>query len=241
MQDETDKKTLGTLMKIFGGLVNRSALQPSKVKDSKPEDRRFLQLKVTLKGIEPPIWRTFVMLNTLTFLDLHMILQEIMGWEHCHPYEFTIGTGRNAQSLGGAPSYWGIDEGDQGKAVEFNLTFLKRKGMKFTYTYDFGDSWVHEIVVMDSDYNYSGEQPVWLLSGERNCPPEDCGGVYGYYDILEALKNPEEQNEILDWLGDYDPEYFSLDAHNTKLTRIFGNPVPKLRKKNTKKKKKKKK
>jgi hypothetical protein len=236
MQDEPDKKTLSSLMKIFGGLAKRRTLQLSKAKDSKPEDRRFLQLKVTLKEIKPAIWRTFVMPNTMTLLDLHRILQEIMGWEHCHLYEFTVGTRPYTQSFTSKSNYFGIDDNLE-NAAEFDLTFLKQKGMKFTYTYDFGDSWVHEIVVINSDYNYSGDPPVFVLAGERKCPPEDCGGVYGYYEILEALKNPKEQSEILDWVGDYDPEDFSPNTCNVVLAKMFGKSASRSGKKSTKKKK----
>jgi hypothetical protein len=168
-----------------------------------------------------------------------------MGWENCHLYEFTIGKRPYTRTLTSI-----IDDDivsapfddDTEDAADFDLSFFNRKGMKFTYTYDFGDSWVHEITVENSSYNYSGDQLVSVLSGKRNSPQEDCGGVCGYYDILEALKNPQEQEEgYMDWIGNYDPEEFDLEDCNTILAKNFGktqkSPCKKCTEKNVKKKK----
>jgi hypothetical protein len=214
-----------------------------KVQKSTPKERRFLMLKVVLKGISPPIWRSFVLPNDLTFADLHEVLQVIMGWEDCHLYEFTVGKRPHARTLSIVDeemiSPFGEDTDD---VADFDLSFFSRKGMKFTYTYDFGDSWEHEITVEDSNYDYSGDQLVFVLSGKRNCPPEDCGGVLGYYNILEALNDPHGDSEILEWIGNnYDPEKFSLDKYNRVLAKRFGklqkSPCKKCTKKNVKKEK----
>jgi hypothetical protein len=225
----------------------KEAKQPtlSKAKKSKPEECRFLKLKVSLKRISPPIGRSFVISNHLTFADLHEALQVIMGWENCHLYEFTIGKRPHVRTLTGKMEEDIISSpfgGNMEDAADFDLSFLNRKEMKFTYTYDFGDSWEHEIIVEDANYDYSGDQLVFVLSGKRNCPQEDCGGVYGYYEILNALKNPQEQEvEYLEWIGDYDPEEFNFEYRNMRLAQMFGkpqkSPCKKCTEKNVKKKK----
>jgi hypothetical protein len=205
-------------------------------KKSKSAKHRYLQLKVSLKDIEPTIWRTFVVSTSMTFEDLHEALQEIMGWESYHLYEFKIGSRGNTMSITSPECMDDWGSMGCGDSSDFDLTFLTKKGMKFTYVYDFGDSWEHTIIVQDANYDYSGALPFFVLAGERNCPPEDCGGVYGYYDIIEALKDPEGDSEILEWAGDYDPERFSIETYTPPNTKT--KTAAKKTKKNTKKKKK---
>ncbi|MDR1922958.1 MAG: plasmid pRiA4b ORF-3 family protein [Planctomycetaceae bacterium] len=248
MPKKTIEQILCSLEKVFQ--KNAVQTQPSKVSTSKPTECRFLQLKVSLKNIQPSIWRRIVVPDDLTLEDLHDVLQVVMGWENAHLYEFIIGsnqTGRHFSrpitNMGGSFGGFGFDDFGQEDVADFDLTFFTRKGMKFRYIYDFGDSWDHEIVVENPDYNHSGESPVFVLAGKRNCPPEDCGGVGGYYDIIEALKNTEtgeDENELLDWLGDYDPEEFDIEQCNVVLAGMFGTSPPKKPKKSTKKATKKK-
>jgi len=169
------------------------------------------QLKVTLKWIKPPIWRRIQVPGSITMFKLHRILQEVMGWENYHLYRFKIGG-----IYFGKPD----DEMDVENVFEYKLKDLVTgEKKKIIYVYDFGDGWEHEIVVEKilppkPDKSY----PV-CLKGKRACPPEDCGGPGGYYDLVAVLQNPghPEYNERRSWSGDFDPEYFDLEIINEKL------------------------
>jgi hypothetical protein len=100
---------------------------------------------------------------------------------------------------------------------------VRREKQKFTYEYDFGDSWLHEILIEKILLPESGVRYPICLRGKRACPPEDCGGVWGYDDLLKIIKDPdnEEYEEMMDWLGgEYDPEFFDPDSINQRLRSI---------------------
>ena len=186
-----------------------------------PPAKQALQLKVALRHILPPIWRSVVLPDNFTLGHLHHVIQVTMGWSNGHLHAFRVprrGFGPPLREFGS-----GLDA-----AEDENTTFvgavLVRKGQKLYYEYDFGDGWEHEIVVekllpMDSQAKY----PV-CLGGERACPPEDCGSFPGYFALLEALKAPKktaEQKELLEWLGaGFDPERFDLKAVNRWLSGL---------------------
>ena len=196
--------------------------------------RRFLQLKVVLKDISPPIWRRFVVPSDFSLAQLHECLQIIMGWDNYHLYEFIVGGRRDGQH------YTVIMDGfdDHEDAEDHDLNFLTRKGMKFSYFYDFGDSWDHDIVAENVNYEHpEDEPPVTVLAGKRNCPPEDCGGSWGYANLVEALANKEhpEHEELTEWIGEYAPEDFCLEEVNAILASRFGKTKTSRSKKGTKK------
>jgi hypothetical protein len=100
------------------------------------------------------------------------------------------------------------------------LNVMGRAGTKAFYTYDFGDSWEHQIVIEKRLPAEPGRAYPSCLAGERHAPPEDCGGIPGYYNLLEAIRDPqhEQREELLEWLGDeFDPEAFSVDVVNRRL------------------------
>jgi hypothetical protein len=177
------------------------------------------QLKVTLLGTDPPIWRRVLVPSDLILAKLHDILQIAMGWDSSHLYEFNVG-----KQIYGRPN-------PEERFFSFSLPtindrkvrleeVLPRVRSKLVYTYDMGDSWEHSVVAekrlpADPDVAY----PV-CTGGERACPPEDCGGVGGFYRVLEAIQNPEdaEAKELLEWVGEgYDPEAFSVEDVNRAL------------------------
>jgi hypothetical protein len=176
------------------------------------------QLKITLLDVEPPIWRR-VLVADCTLEELHFIIQSVMGWENDHLYEFEAGAKR----------YAGTDPmGMMGEAEASRVSLSKLAPMvatKFYYTYDFGDDWRHEVLVEAYGPPEAGREPPVCLAGERACPPEDVGGTWGYADLVEALKDPEHERheEFMDWLEDFDPEAFDLDAVNRELK---GTPEP---------------
>ena len=181
-------------------------------------DSRVYQLKVTLMEVEPPIWRYFQVLGESTLYDLHGVLQLVMGWRECHLHEFVIGQDRYSTLYGEMDHTEGVVE-DQLVAL---AEAVQREGMKFTYTYDFGDDWKHEVLVQKIlKPDPKGTYPV-CLGGERGCPPEDCGGAWGYEELLETIGNPEheEHDRIMEWLGgSFDPEAFDAKAVNRSLKK----------------------
>lgn len=178
------------------------------------------QLKVTLKGSKPPIWRELLVPSNLTLKHLHDVLQVAMGWDHRHLHHFGLGE-----------SYYGNTNPDFGLGddVEDERNFtvsqlLTRERAAMIYEYDFGDGWEHKIELKKILPADEKAQQARCIKGARACPPEDCGGIWGYADLLDIIKNPEhpEREEMLDWLGDdFDPEYFDIDAVNGSLEKLF--------------------
>jgi hypothetical protein len=177
----------------------------------------IFQIKITLEDIEPPIWRR-IQTHDCSLTELHEIIQDCVGWEGDHLFAFEIGGKRYSDQGREGDMYGFRDSGSM------RLSRLIGQGEScFDYEYDFGDSWRHQIDIEETLPIEENVRYPRCLDGQRACPPEDCGGIYGYYDCLEALKNPddEENEERLEWLGDdFDPEKFSVDAVNKKLLRL---------------------
>jgi hypothetical protein len=188
---------------------------PAKDKTPVPE---IFQIKVALVGSDPEIWRRLLVPASITLAALHNVLQIAMGWDNSHLYEF-----RKGKQCYGMPNpdeeFYNVPRTIDDRKVRLDEILL-RVGSNFVYTYDMGDSWEHSVVVekrlpADPDVAY----PV-CTGGERACPPEDCGGVGGFYRVLEAIQNPEdaEAKELLEWVGEgYDPEAFSVEDVNRAL------------------------
>ena len=181
------------------------------------EPLEIYQIKLTLLGTDPPIWRRLLVPADQTLEQLHRVLQVAMGWQDCHMHEFHIG-----QQRFGKPDPMERDFGGSRTASERTarlFSVLGRAGIKAVYTYDFGDSWDHRIAVEKRLPPEPGRAYPVCLAGERHGPPEDCGGIPGFYNLLEAISDPEheEHGERLEWLGPFDPEAFSVDEVNQKL------------------------
>jgi Plasmid pRiA4b ORF-3-like protein len=180
------------------------------------------QLKITLEGIEPPVWRRVQVSGDIPLARLHKIIQAVMGWEDYHLYEFEVQRVRYS-----APGEdFGFDT--EQKPVNVNRATLEQavegRRIKFRYWYDFGDDWFHEIKVEKILEPEAGAAYPRCVEGGRACPPEDCGGVWGYSNLLEILADPghEEHEHYLEWLGGpFDSEAFDLDAVNRELKRRF--------------------
>ena len=186
---------------------------PSKKIDDSP----VFQLKVTLKGIRPPVWRRILVRGSTTLDWFHDIMQIVMGWEDAHLHAFVVGETRYSTP----DPNWGFDMEDEAR-VKLGQVVAQPKD-RFFYEYDFGDSWLHEILVekvlpVDPDVHY----PV-CIKGKRACPPEDVGGVWGYMAFLEAIadpENPEHADMVEWWEGPFDPEEFDLATVNADLKRL---------------------
>lgn len=183
------------------------------------------QLKVTLLGTNPPIWRRLLVPADMTLAQLHDVLQVTMGWEDGHMHEFSSG-----QRRFGRPDpedrLMRLPSAENERAVRLS-GILVRVGSKAIYTYDFGDSWEHSIILekrlpVDPNAVY----PV-CTDGQLACPPEDCGGIPGFYDLVEALSDPnhERHEEMLDWIGEFDPQAFSVDQVNRMLAPMRRTPA----------------
>ena len=176
----------------------------------------ILKLKVTLLDLKPPVWRRLLVPETTTLAVLHEVIQAAMGWTCSHLHQFEIDGGHF-----GDPTM--LDEvADQAR---YRLSRLVKDGVrKFTYLYDMGDRWEHSVVVEGREPAVEGMAYPACVAGKRACPPEDCGGVWGYQDLLDILATPDhpERAERLEWLGhEIDPEAFSVEAADKALRARF--------------------
>lgn len=186
-------------------------------KKKKTLSDQVYRLKVTLKGAKPPIWRRVEVAGDLTLYDLHNVIQIAMGWYDAHLHQFIVGD----EFYGMAEDDLDMDIEDENKVTLDSLGL--REKSKFQYQYDFGDDWMHEILVEKILPRVpDGAYPV-CLKGKGACPPEDVGGVWGYADFLEIIQDPEhpEHEETLEWIGEeFKPDHFDLDAVNTRLNHL---------------------
>ena len=176
------------------------------------------QLKVTLLGTKPPIWRRLLVSADLTLAQLHNVVQTAMGWDDEHMHEFRAGQRRFGRPEPAAPFM-------SGPRVESDRTVylsavLQRVGAKMTYTYDLGDNWEHVIVLEKQLLAEPQTTYPVCTDGQLACPPEDCGGIPGYYNLLDALADPghPRHEELCDWIGgEFNPEAFFIDKVNRLL------------------------
>ena len=171
-----------------------------------PAHNVIVQIKVKLLGVsKPPVWRE-LQLRADTRLDqLHEILQAALGWQNFHMHVFTF-----------ADEEFGVRDPELGHADERKVTLgeLTDIGARFRYTYDFGDDWEHEILVEDLlDPDPETHYPI-LVASKGACPPEDCGGTWGYANLKAILADPshDEHQDMLEWLGLTDASEFDPTA-----------------------------
>ncbi len=159
------------------------------------------------------MWRR-IQVEDCSLAELHYIIQVCMGWSNSHFYAFEL----DGEEYGD-PETAGDDE--IGDADTMKLSEIASEGpTKFTYQYDFGDDWEHVVKIEKTVPPEPKAKYPRCIAGERACPPEDCGGDYGYYNLLEAIQDPdhEEHEELLEWVGGkFDPEAFDVDGVNRDL------------------------
>ena len=185
----------------------------------------IFQLKVTLVGSKPPIWRRILVPDTISLGKLHRILQVVMGWEDEHLHQFVQG-----RELYGVPDkddvFFGMSVKDEKRVILSSLLWKEKESL--TYEYDFGDGWEHKLILEKKLPFDSAMQLPQCIKGKRACPPEDCGGVWGYMDLIEIMndKSNPEYAERAEWLEDnfditdFNPELFDLDHINARLQHI---------------------
>ena len=182
-----------------------------------PSKARIYQVKVTLDESKPPIWRRILVPGPVTLQYLHYVLQMAMGWTNSHLHQFIVGR-----------TYYGEPHPDYDfemrdeRRVKLNQ-IATSEGFKFRYEYDFGDSWIHTLLVEKILEPQPGQQYPVCIKGRRACPPEDVGGVWGYEMFLEAIRDPDhpEHEDYLEWIGgEFDPEAFDLEEMNEALSEM---------------------
>jgi len=197
--------------------------RPKKREDGTAGGTPVYHLKITLEGIAPPIWRRLQVPGNANLGWLHAVIQVAMGWTNSHLHQFIVG-----KQVYSDPSFDLDGYEDSPHVVDEDATPLtkvaRRVRSTFAYEYDFGDSWDHRITVEKIlAPDPSAIRLAQCLDGERACPPEDCGGVWGYGDLLEIIMDPkhEEYESMIEWLGGgFDPESFDRDRINKYLRSL---------------------
>jgi hypothetical protein len=159
--------------------------------------RKTYQIKVTLKGSKPPIWRRLLVPSSITLSKFHHVLQIAMGWTNSHMHQFVAGD-----------RFYGEPDPDfeshviDGRNVRLDR-LLNREKDTITYEYDFGDGWEHKIELEKvQPFDPEVSLPI-CVTGRLACPPEDVGGIWGYQNFLRAVQEPShaEHREYLEWVG----------------------------------------
>jgi hypothetical protein len=176
-----------------------------------------MQLKLSLRGVsKPPVWRRLLVPADLRLDRLHDVIQTAMGWTDTHLHVFSTALGD-----------YGVPDPELGFKNERNARLgqlLKQRGDRIRYAYDFGDGWEHDVVL---EQHLDPDPEVLIpacVAGKGACPPEDCGGPWGYADLKQTLAEPdhEDHGEMVDWLGldsadEFDPAACDVDEINEVL------------------------
>jgi hypothetical protein len=201
--------------KLLGSTIDPAEMPRHRL--AKKTDAAF-QIKITLKGIDPPIWRR-VQTTDCTLEELHTLIQVTMGWEFEHLYRFNVG----------GVDYADLDMMNDEDVEDACGTLLsevlpvQNRRPRFQYEYDFGDNWIHQLIVEERFPPEKGVKYPICVAGQRACPPEDCGGPWSYPDFVEVVSNLDHprHEETLEWVGgEFDPERFDLEAVNGELRRM---------------------
>ena len=201
--------------KHFGVVGQETTPEESKPKKTQkkpaPQEKvsvRAFQMKITLRGMKPAVWRRFFVPEDMTFNDLADVLIAVMGWSGSHLSAFEMP--KSGMNIMANP--WSDDEtqfGERnGKTVKLSQFLPNEK--KFIFVYDMGDNWEHEVVIEDVRENYPALYPA-VLAYENNCPPDDCGGVWGYMDMLKS-----DDEDIKEWLKE-NAVVYSMEETNAEL------------------------
>lgn len=178
---------------------------------------KIFQLAITLQYSDPPIWRRLLVREEMTLRHLHEALQITMGWQNKHLHQFIAGDVFYGDTA--APDAFGVVESS---TVRVN-DVLREAGDRIAYEYDFGDGWLHEIVL--EDFLEPDQEMLYphCSDGALSCPPEDVGGIPGYYEFLKAYNDPTHETHgfYREWIGDnFDEAFFSAEDVNQDLAHF---------------------
>ncbi|WP_052504474.1 plasmid pRiA4b ORF-3 family protein [Rossellomorea aquimaris] len=184
-------------------------------------EKKTFQIKISIKGAKPPIWRRVLIPNTLSFHQLHEVIQTVMGWTNTHLYSF-----HGSPGVFECPDEEYEFRSDSARDSNTSIigNFLVSEKDTISYTYDFGDDWEHQILLESITWNQGLTFPV-CIKGKRNCPLEDSGGIHHYQHVLKVLSNNEKMDEDAQFFrerfGDHDPEKFDLEETNELLKIMY--------------------
>ncbi len=181
-----------------------------------PPGQPVLDCTVELREVRPRVWRRLLVPGSVRVDKLHLMFQAAMGWEGYHLHAFEVGGERYGMQF---------DEYPEGELDEKDFTVGTAIGSneRFTYFYDFGDSWDHEVTVHRHWRMSTGLKSAVCIDGANACPPEDVGGSSGYEHLLGVLADPahEEYEHLLEWAGGpVDPQLFDLALVNARLQAV---------------------
>lgn len=174
---------------------------------------QIYQIHISLKGSQPKIWRRMLVKPDITLVDFHKIIQTVMGWTNSHLHQFI--KGEDSYS----PEEFEVEDTKNSRTVKLN-SLLKKEQDKINYEYDFGDGWLHDIVLEKIMPLDKSMQIPSCIAGEANCPPEDCGGIWAYTELKNIISNPRHKGYkgMMAWLGgEFDPDYFDVKDINEML------------------------
>jgi len=180
--------------------------------------RIVYQLRIDLVGAKPPIWRRILFDAGENLHELHCAIQNAMGWRNCHLHAFE----KNGMFYGLPDDEMDFSFMETLDEREYPLiSILFKEGDILNYEYDFGDSWQHKIKLEKILSGSTVEKLPACIKGRNECPPEDIGGLWGYYEFLEIINDPThpQYEEYADWIGDdsFDPASFDLEEINERL------------------------
>ncbi|MDY0286663.1 MAG: plasmid pRiA4b ORF-3 family protein [Bacteroidia bacterium] len=187
------------------------------------------QVDISILNIEPAIWRQIEVPSDISLSDFHKLIQIVMGWKNKYKHRFVKDMTFYSPTAGLMD-----DEYTCREYVNMKLSdLLEVVKDKMIYNYDFKDNWAHEILLEQKKQPEKGVFYPRVNDGEGNCPPERCGGVEGFYEILDVLDNPDHMDyeDTIDFLGgDYDPDYFNVEEINAALKTAFNAVLQKTNK-----------
>lgn len=186
------------------------------------------QFKVTLMDMPLPVWRTIQVPANYSFWDLHVAIQDAMGWLDCHMHTFVFGMARKKPRFIGIPSPE-LDEPPVAAGWEIAIgDFFQTPGDQAVYDYDFGDGWRHDVLLEGILLKNKAAKYPQCIAGENACPPEDCGGVPGYENLLSILQDSahEEYAEMRHWLTGHLKNYWPYEPDKFDPNTVsFDNPA----------------
>jgi hypothetical protein len=185
-----------------------------------PATQRLYQFKITLKDFKPQIWRR-IQVKDCTLDKLHEHIQTAMGWTNSHLHHFKIDDQLYGDPMLVEENFEEMDYEDSTAMKLSEVVPKSGKRFRFEYEYDFGDGWEHEVLFEGCLRAEKGTRYPLCLEGERACPPEDVGGVWGYQEYLEAIADPEceRHDELLEWSGPFDPQVFDAKVATKRMRR----------------------
>lgn len=199
-------------------------MKKPRTNQAKRQAFKIYQLELKLAGTEPAVWRRLQVRGDMSLDLLHAVIQTTMGWTNSHLHCFFAGRERFSDpTINGEPEF--LDEVPDLDERKIKLDeAAPLENTRLIYKYDYGDCWHHTVTVEAIGWSNDGSKPLALcIAGARACPPEDCGGIWGYANFLKIIKNPkhEEHRSKLEWLGrKFDPKAFDAARTNEFLAKL---------------------